>query len=163
MRMPNRLLWQAPMLAGLALCVPSLGQSRATPQHHRASVPAPAHSLTGSYHGPHQCTLDVQELPGGRIKFYLLALSQRLDRGAPNTGEASGVLPLRGGVAVYHSDADTPGAADQDEKVVMRFGNGRVSVSQHGDVGFGQGVDATGTYIRHSRKPPKFDKNGTAL
>jgi len=160
MTVPNRPLWWASVLMVSAYSVPALGQSKTVTPHHRAGAVAPARSLTGSYDGPHQCTLDVLELPGGRIKFYLLALSQRLDRGAPNTGEASGVLPLHGGVAVYYSGAGTPDADDQDEKVVMRFQKGRVIIFQHGDAGFGQGVDATGTYIRHSRRVPVFDKEG---
>jgi len=158
---PTRAARLMSALAALAVFAAAFSPLRAAPRPARSE--GRARTVTGSYYGPSKAGLDVLELPGGRIKFYLVALGRLSDPGGPTTGEAYGVVPLRGGVAIYqyHGDPDrSDGSKDVAGKLVMRFQGGRVFVSEQDDLGFGQGVRAGGIYVRHSRKRPVFDRDG---
>ena len=103
---------------------------------------------TGSYErdykGKYSGNLEVQELPGGRIKFQLLAYGRLSDPGGPTMSEIDGVATLRRGTAAYQ---------DGDGRIAMRFEGRRVVVSEYGDLGLAMGVVVEGTYTRKSKKP----------
>jgi hypothetical protein len=114
----------------------------------------PAKSVTGHYRltkNEFRNRLDVQQLAGGKIKFYLLALwvSHNNPENIHN-GELHGVVALENGVAIYDHD---------DCKLKFEFFSNRVRVTQVNDAGCGFGANATadGAYRRLDRKKPKFD------
>ena len=112
-----------------------------------------AYAVTGTYVAHRLGTLDLQALPGRRIRFHLVALALLSSRGGPHVGEAGGILPVRHGVAVYKPDEGTA-------RLIFHFAGRRVRVTQTGDasdMGFGEAVDATGTYVKTSDRAPKFD------
>lgn len=162
-------VWAALGLATLMLGIVTLSPSEATPK--ATSLGGPHHSaqqttasvVTGSYDGPNNSGLYVLQLPGGRIRFDLQAYGPSSPLSGPNMGESSGFAVLRQGVAVYHNSLDPDQPGNSGGRLTMRFQNGRVRVSEEGELGYGAGVSADGTYIRHSRKPPKFDKDGQAI
>lgn len=96
--------------------------------------------------------LDVRQLPGGKIKFVLIALwvSPNNPQNIHN-GELHGVVPLVGGVAIYES---------RSCRITMKFSSNKVAVTEsdeNGDCGFGANVTAVGNYRKVSSKSPKFD------
>lgn len=131
-------------------------------RHHGMQGVSPS-NVTGTYDGPHTGTLDVLELPRKRIQFYLIVLEDVPPSKGPDQGEASGIVPLRHGLAVYHIPVDLDNPDRGGGTLTLRFSRGKVRVSQEGDMEFGAGVSASGTYIRHSRKPPKFNKEGESI
>lgn len=120
-------------------------------------------SVTGTYEGPHSGSLDVLELPGRRIRFDLVVLQDVPSSQGPDQGEAAGTVALRNGVAMYRVPVDPDNPNRGGGKLTMRFYRGKVRISEEGDLDFGLGVIASGTYIQHSRKPPKFSKHGQAI
>lgn len=116
--------------------------------------PQTAQSVTGHYRltkDEFRNRLDVQQLSGGKIKFYLLALW--VSHNNPDNihnGELQGVVALKSGLAVYDQD---------DCKLKFEFFSNRVRVTQLNDAGcgFGANVTAAGTYRKLDRKKPKFD------
>ena len=113
-----------------------------------------ARGVTGQYRltqNEFRNRLDVQQLPGGKIKLNLLALwvSPNSPENIHN-GEIQAVVPLKNGVAVYESG---------NCRITMKFTPGKVVIGESGDnidCGFGANVTAAGSYRRTSRKP-KFD------
>ena len=95
--------------------------------------------------------IDVQQLAGGKIKFYLLALwvSHNNPENIHN-GELQGIVALEKGVAIYDQD---------DCKLKFEFFPNRVRVAQLNDAGcgFGANVSAAGNYRKLDGKKPKFD------
>lgn len=142
---------------------PHQAASRQASARHYGTQGVSPSSVTGTYDGPHTGTLDVLELPGKRIQFYLIVLEDVPPSRGPDQGEASGIVPLRHGVAVYHIPVDLDNPDRGGGTLTLRFSRGKVRVSQEGDMEFGAGVGASGTYIRHSRKPPKFNKDGESI
>jgi hypothetical protein len=118
------------------------------------SRPVTFKSVTGHYRltkDEFRNRLDVQQLAGGKIKFYLLALW--VSHNNPDNihnGELNGVLALQSGIAVYDQD---------DCKLKFEFFSNRVRVTQLNDegCGFGANVTAAGTYRKLDSKKPKFD------
>ncbi|MEO7970287.1 MAG: hypothetical protein ABI698_03235 [bacterium] len=115
---------------------------------------ANAKSATGHYRltkDEFRNRLDVQQLAGGKIKFYLLALwvSHNYPDNIHN-GELQGIVALQSGVALYDQD---------DCKLKFEFFASRVRVAQLKDegCGFGANVTAAGTYRKLDSKKPKFD------
>ncbi len=115
---------------------------------------ANAKGVTGHYRltkAEFRNRLDVQELAGGKIKFYLLALwvSHNYPDNIHN-GELQGVMALQNGVGVYDQDAC---------KLKFEFFASRVRVTQLKDegCGFGANVTAAGAYRKLDSKKPKFD------
>lgn len=115
---------------------------------------ANAKGVTGHYRltkAEFRNRLDVQELAGGKIKFYLLALwvSHNYPDNIHN-GELQGVMALQNGVGVYDQD---------DCKLKFEFFASRVRVTQLKDegCGFGANVTAAGAYRKLDSKKPKFD------
>jgi hypothetical protein len=113
-----------------------------------------AKSVTGHYRltkDEFRNRLDVQQLGGGKIKFYLLALwvSHNYPENIHN-GELQGIVALENGVAVYDQD---------DCKLKFQFFSNRVRVTQLNDAGcgFGANVTAAGAYGKLNSKKPKFD------
>lgn len=112
-------------------------------------------SVTGQYRlrkGEFRNWLDVRQLPGGKIKFALIALwvSPNNPQNIHN-GELHGVVPLVGGVAIYESGTC---------RITMKFSSSKVAVTErdeNGDCGFGANVTAVGNYRKVSSKSPKFD------
>jgi hypothetical protein len=119
-------------------------QAQAPPQ-------ATAKSVTGHYRltkDEFRNRLDVQQLAGGKIKFYLLALWVSYNNPENiHNGELQGVVALENGVAVYDRD---------DCKLKFEFSPNRVRVTQLNDAGcgFGANVTADGAYRRLDSKKP---------
>lgn len=136
---------------------PSISSHPNPPLYHSTQT------VTGSYDGPNKASLDVLQLPGERIQFDLQAYSHFSPANGPNMGEVSGVVSLHQGVAVYqdHPNADNVGRGGG--RLTLRFRGNKAVVTEQGNLEFGAGVSAGGTYIRHSRKPPKFNKDGQAI
>ena len=96
--------------------------------------------------------LDVQQLPGGKIKFDLVALwvSHNNPENIHN-GEIQATVRLERGVAVYE---------EGQCRIRMEFAAHRVRVSESGEIGdcgFGANVTAAGSYRKIDTKKPKFD------
>ena len=96
--------------------------------------------------------LDVKQLPGGKIKFQLVALwvSHNYPENIHN-GELHGVVKIDQGVAIYDS---------QDCTITMRFTLGKVVVTEstaNPPCGFGVNVTANGSYRKVDNRNPKFD------
>ena len=96
--------------------------------------------------------IDVQQLPGGKVKFDLLALwvSANNPENVHN-GTAQGIVDLKNGVAVYEGSSC---------KLTMTFLPGKIRIVQSDDVGdceFGFNVTATGSYRKIDSKGPRFD------
>ena len=94
----------------------------------------------------------VQQLPGGKIKFDLLALwvSANNPENVHN-GTAQGIMEIKNGVAVYEGSSC---------KLTMTFLPGKIKIVQSDEVGdceFGFNVTATGSYRKIDSKRPKFD------
>ena len=95
--------------------------------------------------------LDVQQMAGGRIKFYLLALWVSYNNPDNiHNGELNGVVALQSGIALYDRD---------DCKLKFEFLSNRVRITQLNDegCGFGANVTGAGTYRNLDSKNPKFD------
>ena len=95
--------------------------------------------------------LDVQQVTGGKIKFYLLALWVSYNNpDNVHNGELNGVVALQKGIALYDRD---------DCKLKFEFLSNRVRITQLNDegCGFGANVTAAGTYRKLDSKNPKFD------
>lgn len=116
--------------------------------------PVTVKSVTGHYRltkDEFRNRLDVQQVTGGKIKFYLLALW--VSHNNPDNihnGELHGVVALRSGIAVYDQD---------DCKLKFEFSSNRVRVTQFTEegCGFGANVATAGTYRKLDSKGPKFD------
>ncbi len=97
-------------------------------------------------------SLDVRQLPGGKIKFELIALWVSANNPENiHNGELHGVARLENGVANYESG---------NCKVRMSFASNRVTITTDDvidDCGFGANVAASGTYRKISSKIPRFD------
>ncbi len=97
-------------------------------------------------------SLDVQQLPGGKIKFQLVALwvSYNNPENVHN-GELRGIVTLDKGVAIYETGTC---------KITMRFTLNRVAITESdesGDCGFGANVTAAGSYRKINSRTPTFD------
>jgi hypothetical protein len=93
----------------------------------------------------------VQQVTGGKIKFYLLALWVSYNNPDNiHNGELNGVVALERGIALYDRD---------DCKLKFEFLSNRVRITQLKDegCGFGANVTAAGTYRKLDSKNPKFD------
>jgi hypothetical protein len=95
--------------------------------------------------------LDVLQLPGGKIKFQLVALwvSHNNPENIHN-GELRGEVTLRNGLATL------PGNC----KITMTFTANKVVVTEGEETeacGFGANVTAAGSYRKIDSKKPKFD------
>lgn len=70
-----------------------------------------------------------------------------------NIGTYSGVVKIDGVVATITMPDDDP-----ECRIVMTFTGGKMEVTQAGICGFGHNVNASGTYVRTSRRKPRFDQ-----
>ena len=123
-----------------------------------AQTPAPSNTIPRNVTGHYRLRqeefrnrLDVQQLPGGKIKFYLLALWVSYNNPENiHNGEIQGIARLENGMALYEADQC---------KVTMKFLPNRVVVTQTGEAecGFGANVTATGSYRRVDNKKTKFE------
>jgi hypothetical protein len=112
-------------------------------------------SVTGSYtmrREEFRNRIFVQQLPGGKIKFDLLALwvSANNPENVHN-GTAQGIMEIKNGVAVYEGSSC---------KLTMTFLPGKIKIVQSdeaGDCEFGFNVTATGSYRKIDSRRPKFD------
>jgi hypothetical protein len=118
----------------------------------RTSRPA---NVTGSYRLRNAETpnsLNVLQLPGGKIRFHIVALWVSVhNRENVHNGELQGVIALTGDTAVYQGESC---------KVTIKFAAGKAIVTQDADVGdcyFGANVSATGSYRKMNNRKPKFD------
>jgi hypothetical protein len=118
--------------------------------------PAGAINVTGHYRLRNAETpnsLEVLQLPGGKIKFHILALwVSAHNRDNVHNGELQGIVALRGDTAVYQGESC---------KVTIKFVAGKAIVTQADDVGdcyFGANVSATGTYRKLNSRRPRFSE-----
>jgi len=104
-------------------------------------------------------TLDVQVLPGGKVKLHLFAYwpsehpSPQDFPNGPNMGETETTLPVTKGIAVY-----TTTEFGSSCKITFKFAGKSVLVEQDGDpnfCGYGMNVNATGTYTLGGKPSPK--------
>jgi hypothetical protein len=97
-------------------------------------------------------SLEVLQLPGGKIKFHIVALWVSVhNRENVHNGELQGIAALHGDTAVYQGESC---------KVTIKFAAGKAIVTQADDVGdcyFGANVSATGSYRKMNNRKPKFD------
>ncbi len=113
-----------------------------------------ARNVTGHYRltkDEFRNRLDVEQLGGGRIKFYLLALWVSYNNPDNiHNGELHGTAQLENGIAIYDQD---------DCKLKIEFFSTRLRLTQIEDsgCGFGANVTAAGTYRKLNSKKPKFD------
>jgi hypothetical protein len=120
----------------------------------QAQAPRAARSITGHYRltkDEFRNRLDVLQLGGGKLKFYLLALwVSHYNPDNIHNSELQGVATLQGGVAMYDQD---------DCKLKFEFFANRVQVTQLNDAGcgFGANVTAAGAYRKLDGRKPKFD------
>lgn len=135
--------------SSIAITDPELHDSTNSPIKLLNTVHSRAINFTGTYTIKSKSTLDVLILPNNKLKFHLLATySPPGNPGGTNTGEASGVVPLKGNTAVYQ---------DQDCKITMKFLGDKAQVTQVGSCGFGLQVNAQGTYFKQSSQTPQFE------
>ncbi|HEY9673334.1 MAG TPA: hypothetical protein V6D11_17960 [Waterburya sp.] len=135
--------------SSVAITEPKLNNSTNSPVKLVTAANSRARNFTGTYMIKNKSTLDVLILPNNKLKFHLLATySPPGNPAGTNTGEASGVVPLKGNTAVYQ---------DQDCKITMKFLGGKAQVTQVGNCGFGLRVNAEGTYFKRSNQTPQFD------
>lgn len=101
--------------------------------------------VTGTYVRDDDSSIEVVELPNGRVRFALLAYwkGPRWEEYGPNLGMASGEVPLVKGVAVYEEK-------EEECRLTMRFSSGKVEIEQEGSCLFGHNVRADGSYRRTS-------------
>lgn len=112
-------------------------------------------NVTGQYRFRQQefhNRLDVLQLPGGKIKFHLVALwvSHNNPENIHN-GELMGVVALRDGMATLSTE---------NCKVTMKFSSNKVVITEGDEIddcGFGANVTAAGSYRKIDSKKPKFD------
>ena len=71
-----------------------------------------------------------------------------------NTGEGSGIAKIEGNTANFKPDG-----AEDECKIILKFTNGKLVVTQVGICGFGFNVSAAGTYKKVSSRKPKFDSD----
>ena len=99
--------------------------------------------------------INVQQLPGARVKFDLLALwVSHYNPENVHHGTLQGIANLENGVATYEAGGC---------KLRLEFLLNKVRITQSdeaGDCGFGANVTATGTYRKIDNKKPKFDFQG---
>jgi len=119
-----------------------------------SSPEQPSKAVTGHYRLINPVTpnsLEVLQLPSGKIQFHLLALwVSRNNR--EDVYELEGIVELKGNKATY----ETEGC-----KVTIRFFTTTATVIQDsklGDCDFGVGVTATGIYRKLNTRKPKFGR-----
>jgi hypothetical protein len=129
-----------------------------SPQPLSSQTPSPgkpAQRVTGHYRLRHPGTpnsLEVLQLPAGKLQFHLLALwvSPR-NRENVHNGELEGVIEFKGNTAAYEAEGC---------KVTIKFFSSRAIVTQDskiGDCGFGVNVTASGVYRKLNSRKPKFE------
>lgn len=101
----------------------------------------------------------VLALGGNRLRVEFLGVYEfRLPDGErmAHTGTASGIVTLAGDTATFMPE-------DFERcRITLRFSGRRLIVNQTGmdsDCGFGHNVYASGTYIKRSSRPPRFEEN----
>ncbi len=114
----------------------------------------PSKTVTGHYRLRNPETpnsLEVLQLPEGKIQFHLLALwVSPNNRENVHNGELEGIIELKGSTATY----ETEGC-----KVTMRFFSTTAVITQEsksGDCDFGVNVTASGIYRKLNSRTPKF-------
>ena len=131
------------MWAAASCAVQAQSSQRASPK-----------SVTGHYRltkEEFRNRLDVRQLAGGHIKFYLLALWVSFNNPDNiHNGELHGIAKLENGVAIYDQDGC---------KIKFEFFSSRTRITQleEAGCGFGANVTADGTYRKLDNKKPKFD------
>ena len=131
----------------------------------RAAGLPPTEEVTGTYRyhwgEPEGNLVEVQELPGKRLRFELWATHAYSCRemGTGPLGGAGARVALTGRDAVWETQEFTGRLC----RLRFSFGPDELTVTQDGapeDCGFGYGVRADGTYRRTKRQPPRFTPGG---
>jgi hypothetical protein len=142
-----------PKIALILMLLPLPLMAQAKPAVHANTLYANI-ALTGSYRcgNPnargHSGTLEVRVLPNGKVQFQLNSVNViNLTNGGVNMGESDGTLRLHNGTGVYYAEKPSSG------RLLFHFTPKRVTITQIDDMDYGQGVDATGTYKKISRRP----------
>jgi len=139
----------------VAICLLVLSVLTATAQIKKPAALATPLKVTGHYAArskPAPNSMEVQELPDGKIKFHILALwVSYYNRDNVHNGEVQGEINLVDDIATYEEERC---------KITIRFTRTAAIVKQFdelGDCDFGANVLATGTYRKLDSKRPKFD------
>lgn len=144
--MPTRLN----AFAGLLLILFLFAAAPAQTPAHKRPLNITGHYKLSSSETPN--SLQVQQLPGAKIKFHILALwVSAHNRDNVHNGELQAIIDIKGDSAVFQSETC---------KVTIKFSAGRATVTQDHEVGdcyFGANVSATGTYRKANSRKPKFD------
>lgn len=134
----------------LALAPATLAQAMKPSNTAVAKLKVTGHYAARSKSAPN--SMEVQELPSGKIKFHILALwVSHYNRENVHNGELQGTVDLVGDTATYAEDRC---------KITIRFTRTAAIVKQSDDLGdcdFGANVTATGTYRKLNSRKPKFD------
>src|SRR4051812_12450432 len=138
------------LLIGLMLSVTS-GVTAQT----RTARKQPAINVTGQYEARSKFapnSMEVQQLPNGKIKFHILALwvSSYNSQNVHN-GEVTGIVDFISNAATYEAEGC---------KILLKFSKAAVQVKQveeAGDCEFGANVSATGIYRKVNSRKPKFE------
>lgn len=69
-----------------------------------------------------------------------------------NTGEGHGAAQIEGDIAKFRPDG-----AEEECQIVLKFGGGKLVVTQEGTCGFGNHVSAAGSYRKTSSREPRFE------
>ena len=147
-KMTVRAFLGAALLIGTS-SVPALSRG-----HAKAATPVVAGQYVEKSTGN---TLDVEQLPDGKIKIDLAAYWPSEKPSAadfpsgPNIGETKATIPIKNGIAVYSTTEF--GASC---KITFKFASDSVDVKQDGDpnhCGYGMNVIATGTYAKVGKGP----------
>jgi hypothetical protein len=86
-----------------------------------------------------------------QVEFFGIYENRRAAEPTANIGVADGIAFIEEDTAVFK-----PEGGDEDCKIIMRFGEGKLIVEQEGSCGFGHNVTASGTYTKISSQKPKF-------
>lgn len=70
-----------------------------------------------------------------------------------NTGEASGIAIIKGDTAIFKPDV-----GDKSCEITMKFTEGKLIVKEEGLCPFGFNVSSQDTYLKVSKKKPKFNE-----
>jgi hypothetical protein len=139
----------------LLLCTQAVfAQSGDTYRSTSARSTAPF-KVTGSYRSRSRSapnSMEVLQLPDGKIKFHILALwVSSYNRENVHNGELQGVIDLNDNTAIYNEERC---------KITIRFTRTSAIVKhdyEAGDCDFGANVIASGTYRKVDSRKPKFD------
>jgi hypothetical protein len=143
----------AALLCGTILSLPTL----AAPVEGKLSVAGAKDVTAAQVNGTWECrlnTLKIWALGNGKLQVGFEGTYEYKSPQGPmaNTGQGGGIATIEGDTATFR-----PEGAEEECKIALKFTGGKLIVKQVGICGFGNRVNAEGTYKKTSRKKPNFD------